>query len=243
MDEQGAAPAQESPKGAPQGSASVRVLRRVWGGVAAFGRAIWNGKEGSSEGLVTDVGDQPPMLDYNRVDRGYTAFTRWLSYLAGIALGAITLVCFIDVIGWKFFGWTLPSATDLVKYLNLVLVFLAAAYVQMDRGSVSIELLQNKFHRVVKLAMRILASVLGAGVSFFAAYRSWYQLSDLYTRNAMADGEWHFRVWPFQAVLVLGFACLGLAFILTIGRDVVNYRKRRANYAPAPGKTASPTAE
>ena len=181
------------------------------------------------------MGDEPPPLRYWVLDRGYKRFTKWLSYLAAVALGVITLVCFVDVITWKLFGWTLPSATDLVTYLNLVLVFLAVAYVQMDRGSVAIELLQNKFHRVARLVVRITASLLGVGVCFFAAYRGWDQLTDLYDTNAMATGDWHFRLWPFQAVLVFGFVCLGLAFLLTVFRDITNYRKHRASYASEPG--------
>jgi TRAP-type C4-dicarboxylate transport system permease small subunit len=209
-------------------------------GVAAFGKAVWNGEADSSEELVTDVGDQVPMPEYHVVDRGYTRFTRWMSYVAGIALGVITLIAFVDVVTWKFFNWTVPSATDLIKYLNLVLVFLAAAYVQMDRGSVAIELIQERFHRILRLATRILASVLGAGTCLFAAYRSSYQLVDLYKTHAMSDGEWHFRVWPFQAVLVFGFVCLGVAFLFAIGRDIADYRKRRARYATARDHTATP---
>ena len=221
-----------------RGASGLKVAATA---IGRFCKAVWNGKPETPEESLLDTGAEPPPLQYSALDRGYKRFTRWTSYLAAVALGVITFVCFVDVITWKFFGWTLPSATDLVTYLNLVLVFLAAAYVQMDRGSVAIELLQNKFNRVVKLAVRIFASTLGAGSCFFASYRSWYQLADLYNTHAMATGDWHFRLWPFQAVLVFGFFCLGLAFLFTICRDVTNYRLRRGVYAPKPGK-APPTA-
>jgi TRAP-type C4-dicarboxylate transport system permease small subunit len=211
--------------------------RSLWGSLVAFGKAIWYGKEGAPEESVLSTGDEPPPVEYGRLDRWFTRFTKWMSYVAALALGVVTLVCFVDVITWKLFGWTVPSATDLVTYLNLVLVFMAAAYVQMDRGSVAIELVQNKFQKMVRLATRILASVLGAGVCLFAAYRGWFRLVDMYNSNAMADGAWHFRLWPFQAVLVFGFVCLGLAFLFAIGRDLSNYRRRRANFAPHPGNT------
>lgn len=212
--------------------------RGVRGRFVALAKAIWYGKEGAPEESVLSTGDEPPALEYGRLDRWFTRFTKWMSYVAACALGVVTLVCFVDVITWKLFGWTVPSATDLVTYLNLVLVFMAAAYVQMDRGSVSIELLQNKFQKVVKLATRVFGSVLGVGVCFFAAYRGWFRLVDMYNSNAMADGAWHFRLWPYQAVLVFGFVCLGLAFLFAIARNVANYRRRRASFAPVPGAAA-----
>ena len=234
-------PSVETAHSDPSGGGRGMKRRGVWGCLVAFGKAIWYGKEGVSEDeeSVCSTGDEPPPLDYGLPDRWFTRFTKWMSYVAAIALGVVTLVCFVDVIIWKFFGRTIPSATDLVTYLNLVLVFMAASYVQMDRGSVSIELLQNKFQKVVRLVTRVLASALGMGVCFFAAYRGWFHLADLYKTNAMADGSWHFKLWPFEAVLVFVFVCLGLAFLFAIGRNIINYRKRRAGFAPSPGAPAA----
>jgi TRAP-type C4-dicarboxylate transport system permease small subunit len=190
------------------------------------------------------MGEEPPLLEYGPLDRWYKVFTRWMSYLAGAALFVITVVCFVDVIGWKFFGWTFPSQVGLVANLNVVVVFLAAAYVQMDRGSVSIELLQNRFNRVVKLVTRMFASVLGVGVCWFAAYRGWSYFAELYHTHATDNGAWHFKTWPFEAVLVLGWSLMGLAFVFTIVREVVDYRRRRSAYAPKtpdPSQSVTPT--
>jgi TRAP-type C4-dicarboxylate transport system permease small subunit len=173
-----------------------------------------------------------PMLEYSRLDKAYKSFARWFSYLAGAALGVITIVCFIDVIGSKFFGKAIPSQFDLIANLNVVIVFLAVFYVQMDRGSVAIELLQDRFPRPAKLAVRVLGSILGAAVSIFCAYRGWYYLADFWTTHKSASGVWHFPIWPFQAVLVFGFFCLGLAFFFTVARDITDCRLRRGKFAP-----------
>lgn len=173
-----------------------------------------------------------PQLEYSRFDRGYKSFARWFSYLAGLALAIITIVCFIDVIGSKFFGKAIPSQTELVANLNVVIVFLAVFYVQMDRGNVSIELLQDRFPRPLKLAVRLFGSILGVGVSHFCAYRGWFYLADFWTTHKSASGVWHFPIWPFQAVLVFGFFCLGVAFMFTVARDITDCRLRRGKFAP-----------
>lgn len=185
----------------------------------------------ASETKTVGEGDASP-LSYGRVDTWYKAFARWMSYLGAVALGVITAVCFVDVVGSKFFGKAIPSQFELVANLNLVMVFLAAFYVQMDRGSVAIELLQDRFPRAAKLVVRVFGSLLGAAVCLFSAYRGWYYLVDFWQSRKSASGVWHFPIWPFQAVLVFGFFCLGVAFFLTIARDVVDCRARRGKYAP-----------
>jgi TRAP-type C4-dicarboxylate transport system permease small subunit len=185
----------------------------------------------ASAGGVLSTGDEPPPLDYGRVDAWYRGFARWMSYLGAAALAVITAVCFIDVIGSKFFSGGIPSQFELVANLNLVMVFLTAFYVQMDRGSVAIELVQDHFPRTLKLAIRVFGDLLGAGMTYFIAYRGFYYLADFWETRKSASGVWHFPIWPFQAVLVFGAFCLGTAFLFTIARDVTDYRKRRGKYA------------
>ena len=80
-------------------------------------------------------------------------------------------------------------------------------------------------------------SVLGLAISFFCAYRGWYYLADFWTSHKSASGVWHFPMWPFQAVLVLGFLFLGIAFMFTVARDITDCRLGRGKFAPkAEGK-------
>jgi TRAP-type C4-dicarboxylate transport system permease small subunit len=190
---------------------------------------------------VPEPGEVAPP-EYGRLDRGFKTFSRWMSYLGAGALAVITIVCFIDVVGSKLSLGGIPSQFDLIANLNLVMVFMAAFYVQMDRGSVSIELAQDHFPRLVKLAVRVFGDLLGAGVSFFVAYRGFYYLADFWESHKSAAGVWHFPVWPFQAVLVFGSVCLGLAFLFAIARDITDCRLRRGKYAPRPEKRAASVA-
>jgi TRAP-type C4-dicarboxylate transport system permease small subunit len=186
-------------------------------------------------------GEAPP-LEYSKLDRGFTRFSRWCSYLAAVALLIVTVVAFVDVVLAKFFGHSIPGQFDLIANLNLVMVFLAAFYVQMDRGSVSIELLQDRFSNPAKFGTRVFGSLLGAASCFFCAYRGWYYLADFYTSQKAATGLWKFPIWPFQSVLVFGFFCLGVAFLFTIAREVTNLRLKRGRYAPKQPKPGAPLA-
>lgn len=193
------------------------------------GLSLGSAAESASSG-VADA-EERSSLTYGRADTWYKTFARWMSYLGAVALGVITAVCFVDVVGSKFFGKAVPSQFELVANLNLVMVFLAVFYVQMDRGSVAIELLQDRFPRLLKLLVRLFGSLLGAAVCFFSAYRGWFYLVDFWVSHKSASGVWHFPIWPFQAVLVLGFFCLGVAFVFTMGREIADFRARRGRFA------------
>ncbi len=198
---------------------------------------LQDGEPGYNEG-------DAPALEYSRYDRWFTKFSRWCSYLAAVSLLIVTIVAFADVIGAKFFGKSIPGQFDLIANLNLVMVFLAVFYVQMDRGSVAIELLQDHFARWAKLATRLFGSFLGAASSFFCAYRGWYYVADFYSSQKAATGLWKFPIWPFEAILVLGFFFLGVAFLFTFAREITDVRLERGRYArPLPKDTVPVAAE
>ena len=56
------------------------------------------------DGSVLSTGIEPPALQYGPLDTAFKTFSRWMSYLAAVALGVVTVVCFVDVIGSKFLG-------------------------------------------------------------------------------------------------------------------------------------------
>ena len=64
-------------------------------------------------------------------------------------------------------------------------------------------------------------------------------MADFWETQKSASGVWHFAMWPFQAVLVFGFFCLGVAFLFTMARDVTDFRRLRGTYAPRPQRKAA----
>jgi TRAP-type C4-dicarboxylate transport system permease small subunit len=215
-----------------------RSLRRL-------GKVIWRGT--GEEELVPPVltaeetaaiwakGEIPPPefpdTRFGRFDRRWTAFTRWWSYLAGIGLLCIVIVLVVDVIGWKLFKHPFPSANDFVMNMNVVAVFFAVAYIQTDRGSTAIELFQKKFPRWLKVGIRTFTWLLGMAVCFYCAYRGCYLVDGHMDHIKRATGTWKFLIWPFSAAMVIGFILLGVSFVVTGIRDLIELKERRARYS------------
>lgn len=77
---------------------------------------------------------------------------KYFSYLSGIAVLAIMLLAFADVISSKVFGKAIPSATEWITYLNVVVVLPTLAYIQLDTGHINVELFSGG-NRIVKLVI------------------------------------------------------------------------------------------
>jgi TRAP-type C4-dicarboxylate transport system permease small subunit len=200
------------------------------------------GRPQSEENLATweDAGG-PVFRDnrFGRFDRRFTRFAKWMSYLAGAALFVVVLVAFADVVGSKVFNWPVPDQHDLIGLLNIVLVFLAVFYGQMDRGATAIELLQKHFHRWVKVAIRTLGGFLGFASCELLAWRGAVYLHKLFAEHMVTSGKLHMAQWPFEIAFVVGFGFMGLGFLMTIARDLINYRLKEDRYAPKTKKSAA----
>ncbi len=216
---------------------------RVERALAWFSRRIWIGKYPEPEPrkwtaeetqAAWNNGEIPPPefpdTRFGRFDRRWTAFTKWWSYLAGIGLLFVVLILVIDVVGWKFAGSPFPNAQDLVKYMNVVAVFFAVAFIQTDRGSTAIELLQKSFGPRIKLVIRTLAWVLGMAACFYCAYRGGYLTHEQVVKIKRSSAPLKFLVWPFSAAMVIGFILLGVSFVVTGIRDIIEFKDRRARY-------------
>jgi TRAP-type C4-dicarboxylate transport system permease small subunit len=209
-----------------------------------LGRYLWTGKEEMPKPKVWtaeeiaaawDAGEIPPPefpdTWFGRFDRRVTQFTKFMSYLAGIGLLTIVLVLVVDVIGWKFFGRPVPSQADWVQNMNVVAVFFAACFVQMDRGSTAIELFQKRFNRYVKVGVRAFAAFLGLASCSYCAYRGVVLTHEYLVEIKRATGEWKFIIWPFTACMSIGFILLSFGFLVTGLRDILEFSDKRARYA------------
>lgn len=208
-----------------------------------LGKMVWLGRHPEPEPRswtsqerqeAWDKGEIPPPefpdTRFGRFDRRFTQFTKWWSYLAGLGLLSIVVVLVVDVVGWKLFKHPFPTATDFVKYMNVVAVFFAVAFIQTDRGSVAIELLQKRLPLRAKAVLRTFAWLAGMAVCFYCAYTGCRLVARHLEHLTRSDPPLSFLIWPFSMVMVVGFILLGVSFVVSGVRDLVECRERRARY-------------
>lgn len=179
--------------------------------------------------------DKAPQSMLVRFDNGIFNVMKWISYISAVCLLIITLLSTADVAATKIFKHGITNATDIVTYLNIPVVFLSAAYVQLERGHTHIDLIYTHFPKWGQKIIHTVGNLLGLGVSAFIAYRAVlstvqkYQIVEKTSSNATA-----FVVWPFAALIAVGFLLLAAAFLWSLVREFVLPPRMEFDPAAAP---------
>jgi TRAP-type mannitol/chloroaromatic compound transport system permease small subunit len=157
-----------------------------------------------------------------RFDNGIFNTMKWISYVSAACLLVITLLSTADVMTSKLFSRSITNATDIVTYLNIPVVFLTAAYVQLERGHTHIDLIYKHFPMWGQKIIHTVGNILGVGLSAFIGYRAVlstiqkFQIVEKSSSSASA-----FIVWPFAALIALGFLLMAVAFLWSLVREFV----------------------
>jgi TRAP-type C4-dicarboxylate transport system permease small subunit len=151
-----------------------------------------------------------------------TKVMKWSVMVALFSSAAILLISVIDVIGSKFFNRGIPAAVSFVEALNLVVVFMAVAYMQTERGNIGIAFLNRYLPKGLNYAIALTGYALGILVCGFFSWRTLVLVQNmLATRAINAGAVIEFPLWPFALVNFYGYTMLTLAFILCLGRGII----------------------
>jgi TRAP-type C4-dicarboxylate transport system permease small subunit len=147
---------------------------------------------------------------------------KWSVIAAVISTALILVLSVTDIIGSKFFNQGFPGANAFVEELNLVVVFMAIAYVQLERRHMSITMLHRFMSSGVKHAITLFGDVLGILACGFFSWRTFILMRNMIAisdiKNAAAI---EFPLWPFALVNFYGFAILTIAFIMCFVKGII----------------------
>ena len=186
---------------------------------------------------------QPQNSLFEKVDNTVCKMLRVIAYVSAVCLVLIMLVAFFNVLGEKLgkhISWIsgIPASTEIVQYLHIPVVFLAAAYVTLERGHTNIDLVSSKLPGLVQKIVRIIGNLIGIGVCGLIAWRGFVQMGKFIARHKMSSVSGvGFPLWPFALILSVGFVLLALSFIWAIVREITGYQP------PAPAGPDAPEIE
>lgn len=188
---------------------------------------------------------EPQKSTFEKVDGVVCKALKYVAYVSAVCLVGIMLVAFFNVLGEKLRKVGLPvtgipASTEIITYLHIPVVFLAVAYVTVERGHTRIDLLSSKLPSVVQKLCNILGYVIGIAVCALISWRGYVQMDKFITRHKMSSVSGvGFPLWPFALILVIGFILLGLSFVWAIVREIVGYQPP----APAGPEADAPVEE
>ncbi|MBQ6369656.1 MAG: TRAP transporter small permease [Parasporobacterium sp.] len=170
-----------------------------------------------------------------KIDRIVFKIMYGFSLAAGLALVLIAILSTADSLGTTIFSKSLPNGTDWVAYLNIPVVFLSMGFIQVERGNTVVDLLSNNFPKGLRKAVKVFGYLLGMAMCVFLCKCEFSLMMDKLTSGTRSSSAANaFAVWPFAAVIAIGYLLVALAFLWSLFREFLIAPERRMGALPQP---------
>ncbi len=149
-----------------------------------------------------------------------------LSWVAGLALGAMMLFSVADMV-LRRLGYTIAGSYEVIGWLSAGAMALALGAVQQLRGHVAMELVMDRFERRTRAAVELVTNLLS--LLMFAAV-AWYvaRYGRVLQETGSLSETLRAIVYPWVYLVAVGGAGLALAllidFLRSAGRLLVLWR-------------------
>lgn len=168
---------------------------------------------------------------FDKVDNAVYKALRVVSYAAGVFLCAIMVLAVVNVILEKLHKMGVPvngigDTKQWIQYLNICVVYLATAYVTLERGHSNMDLLTRRYPKIVQKILNMLAYLCGTVVFGYIGYLGVVKVLAGQLQNNARINETlatSFPQWPFGVAysfgfFLLAFSCLWAFVRICFGR-------------------------
>ncbi len=175
------------------------------------------------------------------LDRAYRGYRFLLDNVIGYAaalimLGAVTLAV-VEIVRRYIFGLTYEWGQDAIVYCTVGSIYLYFAVTQGRRSHLAVTALLDVFKSkgMQKLVLILRAIVTAFGMTLYAGivYWGWSSMERSHMRGVTTQSML-LEVWPFQLLLLFGFALMALTCLFQLYQDIQALRGRDVfTWAPA----------
>jgi len=149
-----------------------------------------------------------------------TTVTKWLTIVSAICIAAMLLVNIIEVIGRKWFNWSLIGYLELTEQLMVFVSILPMAYIAMERGHIRITMVSDRLPAAGRFALEIFGYVLGIIVMVFCTWRAFAQMQYA-MKIHLSTNTLSIPIWPTNLVIMIGFGLLFFSWLLLLIKKIV----------------------
>ncbi len=155
------------------------------------------------------------MHDDNPVSRIVQPVARIAAILSGYAVLAIAFLTGIEIIGRKFFGFSLQGVDDYGGYVLAITAAVGACYTMAQRGHTRIDLFLLRMPRGVQRWLNVLAMLTLAALATYSALRGWSVLAESIEFQSVSSTPAQTPLWAPQTLWLAGltlFAVFAIAY-------------------------------
>lgn len=177
-----------------------------------------------------NAGDTPAAVGgrsaWRRFAQAVKGFNVLTGYLSAVVIVITSLIVCYGVAMRYFFKSPIDWGLELSIFLLIIATFMSAAYTQLQRGHVTIEVLDhvlspgaNKWRYLIGDAMSLLFCA-------FLAVNAWEFFHEAFEDGRVTDSTWGPKLWIPYVFMAIGTTMLSLQLVVQIVDALVGWKGR-----------------
>jgi TRAP-type C4-dicarboxylate transport system permease small subunit len=153
--------------------------------------------------------------------------TLWLARIATVALAAIAVVTFCEVVARRVFNAGFTFTVEFTELSMALIVFLGVGLVTHQRGHIVVDVVTLRMRDYVRIWLGLIANVLSLAYVAIMVWRMWSQAAFVYSKGDMTP-IWNVPLWPVGLVISIGglFLISGLVLYTLDALDRVKHPEK-----------------
>lgn len=163
------------------------------------------------------------------LDRNYRKLELFLAIIAGIIVIAMVMIQSSSIISRLLFSAPFDITFDLIRLLFIASLFLGVSYVQSLKGHVGIEIVIEKFPKIVQKYTAIFGYLLAIFIIGLISWQTLLVALESFNTKDYTMGLAHIQFWPFKLSVSLGLFVLLGRLVIDLALNIFAYEDRNKN--------------
>ena len=170
-----------------------------------------------------EVGGWSVWRRFAQTVKGFNVLT---GYLSGITIVVTSVVVCYGVVMRYFLSSPIDWGLELSIFLLIIATFMSAGYTQLQRGHVTIEVLEHILSPRANKWRYLIGDALSLVFCAFLAWNSWEFFREAFADGRVTNSTWGPKLWIPYSFMAIGTTALSLQLLVQVADALVGWKGR-----------------